>query len=100
MDHVRIIFCENILKMSNSFIESFRLGKALQIEDTSNVTTRKKEITQIRAILNKWQSCLNPQVKQLLLLEDDNSLSEFSLNSSMEEGLLKENAFIGLRDGT
>ncbi|GBB88293.1 hypothetical protein RclHR1_14860005 [Rhizophagus clarus] len=47
--------------------------------------------------LNKWQSCLNPRVKQLL---ENNSLNKFLLdcNIPIEKGLLKENAFIGLRN--
>ncbi|RIA96358.1 hypothetical protein C1645_755263 [Glomus cerebriforme] len=84
------------MSFSNCFIDSFLLGKALQLEDVSNTTTRKEEI---RITLNKWQSCLNPRVRQLLLLENY-TLPKFLLdsNSLTEKGLLKEIAFIGLRN--
>jgi hypothetical protein len=83
--------------MSKSFIKSFWLGKALQIEDISNLTTRKEEI---KAILNNWQSCLSPRVKQLLLLEENNGLDKLLDNNILiENGLLKENA-LRLRNGT
>ena len=83
--------------MSNNFIKSFWLGKALQNEDISKLTTRKEEI---KATLNTWQSCLSPRVKQLLLLKENNLDKLLDSNISIENGLLKENAFIGLRDST
>jgi hypothetical protein len=81
---------------SNCFIKSFWLGKELQTEETSNIITRKEEI---RIVLNKWQSCLNPRVRQLL---ENNSLNKFLLdcNIPIEKGLLKENAFVRLRNST
>lgn len=85
-----------IMSFSNCLIRSFWLGKSLQTEELSNVITRKEEI---RTALNKWQSCLNPRVRQLL---ENNSLNKYLLdcNIPIEKGLLKENAFIGLRNST
>ncbi len=87
--------------MTNSFVESFWLGKELQTKDSSNDTARKEEI---RATLNRWQSCLIPRVRRLLSFEEEsNGLKELVLldNSfiNCEKGLLKENAFIRLRNG-
>ncbi|GBC19190.2 endoplasmic reticulum membrane-associated RNA degradation protein [Rhizophagus irregularis DAOM 181602=DAOM 197198] len=82
------------MSFSNCFIRSFWLGKTLQTEELSNIITRKEEI---RTALNKWQSCLNLRVRQLL---ENNSLNKYSLdcNIPIEKGLLKENAFIGVRN--
>jgi hypothetical protein len=83
--------------MSSSLIKSFWLGKALQLEDISSITARKEEI---KATLNNWQSCLSSRVKQLLLLEGNNSLDKLDSNIPIENGLFKEDAFIGLRSST
>ncbi|CAI2168818.1 8628_t:CDS:2 [Funneliformis geosporum] len=86
---------------TNSLIASFWLGKELQ----SNDIARNEEI---KATLNKWQSCLSLRVRQLLLFEDESNISLKELvlsdnknNSSSaicEKGLIKESVFVGLRN--
>ncbi|CAG8709431.1 7907_t:CDS:2 [Cetraspora pellucida] len=86
--------------MENPLIETFRLGKILQLSVSSDENVQKT----FERVLHQWQSCLSTRVVQLILPTECNKVvigSGISFgNVICNNGLLRQEAILSIRENS